>query len=652
MPTKLGPKDDALVIKFGGGIHSRASEEDIDPRECANGQNFELDLQNRNWKPRKPIDLIGTVPNGGEIRGFVSLLKSDGTVSMLVQAEDVVYEWDGDSFQSVGSCAATAQLRGRISHNWLLDDKVIITDLNLQEPVSEWDGTTFQNTTFTGAAGDTVAVNGGFATDTDWTKGTGWTIASGKASCDGSQTDVSDLYQSVLVADTRYAISFTVSNYSQGKIRPQAGATNGTYVTSNGSYYEVLVCTTTAVFSMEADADFIGSIDDVVIQPIPDWNGELRAKYCEIQNERAIYGNIYDNGTTFPHMMVGSRTSYYNQISVSDRPSSALGNNDPFFLLTPDLRPINGMAQAYNVMAISSFKGSMFKLTGSNATDFDIDQLYRDSGASGVESVTYVGNDIMYGRQGRMESLSGTDRYGDVETDDLSNDIFDLIEDYDNWTNVYNARTQRIYCFPSGENEVWVLNKSLVGAIQGEDNLPLSPWTKYKTSHEMKFNITAMMNAYDPSDSLEYVYFGDANGNVYKMEGTTSGGDGGSATIKVERLSKLFTMPLDAEAFEIHGWVGSRKKETVIVNLRFEYQGYQIYNETTTVSLTPDQARIYYGGNNYYGGTFYYGTIQERFSRDKFGIAGSSNQFQIRATIESQNDFTISEIGLRFEVAS
>ncbi|KKM17098.1 hypothetical protein LCGC14_1679210, partial [marine sediment metagenome] len=44
------------------------------------------------------------------------------------------------------------------------------------------------------SAGNLIA-NGTFATDTIWTKGTGWTIGSGVASCDGTQGGTTDLSQ-------------------------------------------------------------------------------------------------------------------------------------------------------------------------------------------------------------------------------------------------------------------------------------------------------------------------------------------------------------------------------------------------------------------------------------------------------------------------
>ncbi len=43
--------------------------------------------------------------------------------------------------------------------------------------------------------GSELVTNGDFATDSNWTKGIGWSIANGSASCDGTQTANSTLVQ-------------------------------------------------------------------------------------------------------------------------------------------------------------------------------------------------------------------------------------------------------------------------------------------------------------------------------------------------------------------------------------------------------------------------------------------------------------------------
>jgi hypothetical protein len=53
--------------------------------------------------------------------------------------------------------------------------------------------------------------------------------------------------------------------------------------------------------------------------------------------------------------------------------------------------------------------------------------------------------------------------------------------------------------------------------------------------------------------------------------------------------------------------------------------------------------------SSYYGGGSYYGWNIKKFAREKFGVPGKSTEFQVRATVESTDDFAIAEIGFRFE---
>lgn len=524
MPVTIGPLEDAVVLKFGGGQHSRASEDEIDPRECTTGQNYQLDLENRQYKNREPFDLIGTVPNATEIRGFASLQKRDGTVSFLVQAGDSVYDWDGAStFTLKGLVAAQAQLRGRLEHNWNLDDEVLITDLNLQQPVMKYDGTTLVN------------------------------------------------------------ISHNLT-------------------------------------------------------------GDFLAKYCFVADERAHFGNVISNSTPTPQMLVGSKQSDFTVLSISDRPSSSLALDDPFFLLTLDLKPINGMIEAFRKITLSSEEGSIFNINGSSAKDFTMEGLYARSGASGNESLVYVGNDILYGRAGRIESLADTNRFGDVENIDPSVKIFDAIGKFTNWTNVYNSRTQKAYFFPAGQGQIWVLHKSLLPT-------ELSPWVKHTTLHSSGFAITAMMNMLDPVDGLEYVFFGDANGNIYRMEGTGAGDAG--TDINSSRTSKIFTAPLDAEDFGVEGWIKYRKNEAVTVTLTLLWTGETASSETITIDIPAISDRPLYGNAIYYSNGESYGTaFAQRLIRKPFGVSGQNHEFQVKVEVEGTTNFEINEVGLRFNQAS
>ncbi len=529
--TKRFKEEDAKILGYGAGINSRASEGQIDPLECSSGENFVIDPGNSEFRPRPPIDLVSTTPNGAEIRGFVTLKKTDNTVTMLVQSGTNVYKWDGATYSLVGTVSGSAKLRGPREANWALDDKVIISDINLSENLHEWDGTTFQQITF---------------------------------------------------------------------------------LQSDGS----------SVF------------------------GAFRARYCVVDNERAFYGAIHESGNAFEHLLVSSKRGNHLIVSASDRPASSLGADAPWFLPMPQLKPINGMAFVFGILAISQQGGAFEKLTGSSAKDFAIDKLHYGSGAGGRESVVAISNDIIYGAPGHIESLKSTNEFGDVELDDLSFKIQPDVKTFNDWTLIYNPRFRRVYCFPAGTSEVWVLHNDFIGS-------DLSPWSKYTTQHAFAFQPSAVMMCLDPLDGLEYIFMGDASGNLYRVEGTGLAGDGGSANIIAKRTSQLYRAPLDAITINMNGWIEHRKLLDNTLSLRFLYAGEHVHDVPKSVTLSAvDFDTVYNDGTTFYGGDFYYGPAQEnRLVRKTFGIPGHANQFQIETKIEGVNDFAITELGVRYDFA-
>jgi hypothetical protein len=530
MPQRIGPKDLDVSIRFGGGLHTRASEDEIDPREAAGGKNFLLDLENRELRCRPPFDLVGVVPNAAEIRGGGSLLTSGGIIKTFFQAGDTVYEWDGaTTFTSIGSVNATARLRGHWrSHNWQLDDVLLVTDMELTETVKQWDGATWADVAFTNEA----------------------------------------------------AAAF-------------------------GAFY---------------------------------------AKYLSISHERAVFANTRDAGGFFPQMMVGAERSNYQVITVNQRPGG--DPEDPFFLVTPDIKPINGLVEAFGSTIISTEKGQLFNLTGFDASDFSFTDFYAGSSASGAESMAYVGNDIFYGRAGRIESVRDTDRFGDSEADDLTSGIADQVADYTGWRIVYNSRLNRAYLFPSGISECWVYNIAMRGG-------KLSPWMRWRTDHSLAFLPTFVMAMLDPADGLEYVFMGDSSGHIYRLEGRGAG-DGGATAIATEWLTRLFVAPLDAEFYRIEGYVKYRKNVAFNIDMTFEYAGYEL--STQGVSMTVPTTGItawYFGGNYYWGGNIYWGASAiNRLLRQRFQAAGQASDFQVRINVNSPNAFALNEIGLRFIASS
>lgn len=533
MPSRLGPSEADISLRFGAGLHCAASEEDIDPRECIAGQNFTLDMENKELKSRYGFDKVGAAPNGSSILGFATLKKSNGDISMLVQAGTTVYSWDGDAtWTPVGTVNTGARLRGRFSHYSALDDKVLITDLALVEQVAEWNGATFQNVTFTD----------------------------------------------------------------------------------------------------ELDNPF----------------GDFFAKYCYVADERAFFGNCKDSSSNLPHMLVGSKTGDYTQITVTQVPGGSLNAEDPIQLTTPDLGAINGLVNAFGTTAVSSEGFSMHQLLGSDATDFTFKSLFADSAAAGDEAVVYIGNDVLYGRQGRIESLVATDQHGDVKSDDVTRWIGDVCLSASSWTIVYNRRTQQVHAFPAGQSVCYVLFKEIIKT--DSPLIPIeqvSPWSAWKTSHPMAFQPTAVMNAYHPVDGLEYIFMGDGEGNLYRLEG--DGETDAGYPVVMKRTSGLFSAPLNAHVFDLSGWVKYRRNKPVDLTMNFLWSGDSPLKKVVPIELKGDTGYAVWGGGFYWGDFKWGSAYRNKLVRTTVGASGAGNEFQIELVGEGQ--FSIAEVGFRTTTA-
>lgn len=122
-----------------------------------------------------------------------------------------------------------------------------------------------------------LVTNGGFATDTSWTKGTGWTIGSGTASSDASQSAESLLTQDheSIYEGQAYYVTFTVSAYTAGNVAPKIGGTAGTNRSSAATFSEVIIAGSSKAIALAADADFNGSVDNFSVVAVAKVPGDL-----------------------------------------------------------------------------------------------------------------------------------------------------------------------------------------------------------------------------------------------------------------------------------------------------------------------------------------------------------------------------------------
>ena len=123
--------------------------------------------------------------------------------------------------------------------------------------------------------GSELVVNGNFATDSDWTLGTGWTISGGTANYDGLNA-YQLLRQGTInaVVGKTYILKYDVSNNSgSGGIYAKFGGVNlSGYNPSNGSYEFYIVAVSTDYIRFTPQLNFTGSIDNVSVKEYNDKN--------------------------------------------------------------------------------------------------------------------------------------------------------------------------------------------------------------------------------------------------------------------------------------------------------------------------------------------------------------------------------------------
>lgn len=167
--------------------------------------------------------------------------------------------------------ASLSALRTGIGLEIGLDVQAYDIDIPFINVEQEWTSQQNFDAAVKNAAGADLVTNGAFAADTDWTKGTGWTITGGVADVDGTQVADSDLEQSITVTNTdSYEVTFTVSSWVAGTITPRIGGTAGTARGANGTFTEVIVAGAGASPELELRADATGDmqIDNVIVKAV------------------------------------------------------------------------------------------------------------------------------------------------------------------------------------------------------------------------------------------------------------------------------------------------------------------------------------------------------------------------------------------------
>jgi len=172
-----------------------------------------------------------------------------------------------------------------------------------------------------------LVTNRDFASDTIWTKGSGWTIGSGVATCDGTNSAL--LFQSLANTTTNdtFKVTYTISNYVSGSVFVGFGSglvqPSGTTRNANGTYTQYLTKTSTSTSFGFKSISFVGSIDNVLVKEVDPNDRWTLTNGWSISDGKAT--NSGSGGLLRPTSnSIGTGTTVVFKLTVSDRTTGYL----------------------------------------------------------------------------------------------------------------------------------------------------------------------------------------------------------------------------------------------------------------------------------------------------------------------------------------
>jgi hypothetical protein len=358
--------------------------------------------------------------------------------------------------------------------------------------------------------GSELVINGDFATDTNWTKGTGWSIQNGYAQSTALNTR--SIYQNIgnAVVGRIYKVTYTILETNGGNFKVVYGGVNGTVRNSEGTYVEYLKATSSSDGNLYFDAlnVFIGKIDNVSVKEVG-------------QNWNFVGGaNMTDNGVSF--IDDGTNIfSYVQQLGI-------LTSGRKYRVSFDVIRYVSGLAQVelgsintpvdissgvgtYTIESESDNTFGLIKRDGSSPNfDFDVSNI----------SIIEITDDTDLPR---IDYTNGT---GSLLLEPQSTNLITYSEDFSQWGNARTTDTANQAISPDGNN-----NASIFEQQSGQTNagsiflgsLGLSSGT-YTQSIFAKKKDKDFIVCY--SANAERTYFNLSNGTI----GTVASGN----TAKIE----------------------------------------------------------------------------------------------------------------------
>ena len=169
--------------------------------------------------------------------------------------------------------------------------------------------------------------NGGFDTDTNWTKGADWTIGSGVATASTSDEAISQDAASTIVEGESYNITYTITR-SAGSIVPSIGGTDGESRSATGTYKETIIAGSTQVIAFTGTG-FTGTVDDVSVTNVTTKPPRVMfPSEFTLANSTLTFDTAPVKGTDnilvlAPTLFVGAAASFASAASISATAAAA-----------------------------------------------------------------------------------------------------------------------------------------------------------------------------------------------------------------------------------------------------------------------------------------------------------------------------------------
>ena len=261
----------------------------------------------------------------------------------------------------------------------------------------------------TAVEGSEEVTNGNFATDSDWTKGTGWTISGGKASNDGTSGSNNLTQSGILVVGKQYKIDITVSNYVSGSVEVSAGADPRGSMSANGTYTFYQTCTPTTNFYIIAQT-FNGSVDNISVK---EWTASDMDVTRATAATRVDENGLVNFAEVLGSELVTNGNFDSNITGWSAKSSTIVWDNGKLKADNSSGNQYGGAYQNIGLVAGKEYKMTltMQLLTGSSNGTF---MLFTSTATGDGQSLVYTGGALVVGGAAVTETFYFTPASGDV----------------------------------------------------------------------------------------------------------------------------------------------------------------------------------------------------------------------------------------------